>query len=273
MLKEDLFNVNNKVVVITGGGGVLGGSMGEYLAKLGAKLVLLDLKEEPAEERANKIIAEGGEAIGLAANVLEKENLETVNKQILDKWGKIDVLINAAGGNMPGATVGPDQTVFDVSVDDLKKVLDLNLMGSVIPSLVFGKTMTEQKKGSIINISSMAATRSISRVMGYSLAKAGIDMLTRWMALELSSKFGDGLRVNAIAPGFFIGNQNRRLLTNEDGSYTERGNLVIQNTPMGRFGEAPELNGAIHYLCSDASQFVTGTILPIDGGFSSFTGV
>jgi len=247
MSKKDLFDVTDKVIVITGGGGVLGGSMGEYLAKLGAKLVLLDLYKEPAEERANIIKEAGGEAIGLAANVLEKENLEAVNQQILDKWGKIDVLINAAGGNMPGATVGPDQTVFDVSIDDLKKVLDLNLMGSVIPSLVFGKTMAEQKQGSIINISSMAAARSISRVMGYSLAKAGIDSLTRWMALELSSKFGDGLRVNAIAPGFFIGNQNRRLLTNEDGSYTERGNTVILNTPMGRFGEAPELNGICNW--------------------------
>lgn len=273
MSKKDLFDVSEKVIVITGGGGVLGGEMGEYLSALGAKLVLLDLNAAPAEARANKINEAGGTAIGLAANALEKENLVAVNEKILDKWGKIDCLINAAGGNMPGATVGPDQTVFDVSIGDLRKVLDLNLMGSVIPSLVFGKTMTEQKKGSIINISSMAATRSISRVMGYSLAKAGIDMLTRWMALELSSKFGDGLRVNAIAPGFFIGNQNRRLLTNEDGSYTERGNTVIQNTPMGRFGEAPELNGAIHYLCSDASQFVTGSILPIDGGFSSYTGV
>ena len=271
--KKDLFDVNGKVIVVTGGGGVLGGSMAEYLSENGAKIALLDLKAEPAEAKANELNAAGGDAIGLAANVLEKENLEKVNAQILEKWGKIDGLINAAGGNMPGATVGPDQTVFDVSIEALRKVLDLNLMGSVIPTLVFGKTMTEQKEGSIINISSMAASHSISRVMGYSLAKAGIDMLTKWMALELSSKFGSGLRVNAIAPGFFIGNQNRRLLTNEDGSYTERGNQVIQNTPMGRFGDKSELNGAILYLCSEASKFVTGTIIPIDGGFSSYSGV
>ncbi|MEM8970246.1 MAG: SDR family oxidoreductase, partial [Bacteroidota bacterium] len=191
----------------------------------------------------------------------------------LAQWGQIDVLINAAGGNMPGATVAPSQTVFDVSVDALRKVLDLNLMGSVLPTLVFGKSMAEQKLGSIINISSMAATHSITRVLGYSIAKAGIDMFTKWMATEMSLKFGDGIRVNAIAPGFFIGEQNRKLLTNEDGSLTERGKTIIQNTPMQRFGEAEELNGAILYLCSDASKFVTGTILPIDGGFSSFSGV
>ncbi|MBT30609.1 MAG: D-mannonate oxidoreductase [Thalassobius sp.] len=271
--KKNLFDVSGKVIVVTGGGGVLGGSMAEYLSENGAKIALLDLKAEPAEAKANELNEAGGDAIGLAANVLEKENLEKVNEQILEKWGRIDCLINAAGGNMPGATVSPDQTVFDVSIDAVRKVLDLNLMGSVIPSLVFGKTMAEQKEGSIINISSMAATHSISRVMGYSMAKAGIDMLTRWMALELASKFGAGLRVNAIAPGFFIGNQNRRLLTNEDGSYTERGQQVIQNTPMGRFGDKSELNGAVLYLCSEASQFVTGTIVPIDGGFSSYSGV
>ncbi|MEO0332487.1 MAG: SDR family oxidoreductase, partial [Bacteroidota bacterium] len=198
---------------------------------------------------------------------------EEVNQKILAQWGQIDVLINAAGGNMPGATVAPDQTVFDVSVDALRKVLDLNLMGSVLPTLVFGKSMAEQKSGSIINISSMAATHSITRVLGYSIAKAGIDMFTKWMATEMSLKFGDGIRVNAIAPGFFIGEQNRKLLTNEDGSLTERGKTIIQNTPMQRFGKAEELNGAVLYLCSDASMFVTGTISPIDGGFSSFSGV
>ncbi len=174
---------------------------------------------------------------------------------------------------MPGATVAPDQTVFDVSIEALQKVLDLNLIGSVLPTLVLGKVMADQKSGSVINISSMAATHSITRVLGYSLAKAGIDIFTKWMAAEMSLKFGDGIRVNAIAPGFFIGEQNRRLLTNEDGSLTDRGNTIIQNTPMQRFGEAEELNGAILYLSSEASKFVTGTIIPIDGGFSSFSGV
>jgi len=271
--KTDLFDVTGKVIAITGGGGVLGGSMATYLGSCGAKLALLDLKAAPAEAKAAEIKEAGGEAMGLAANVLDKPSMETACQSILKTFGKVDCLINAAGGNMPGATVGPDQTVFDVQLDDIRKVLDLNLMGSVVPTLVLGKVMTEQKKGSIINISSMAAGHALSRVMGYSMAKSGVDALTRWMALELGSKFGDGLRVNAIAPGFFIGNQNRRLLTNEDGSYTERGQTVINNTPMGRFGDASELNGIVRYLCSEASSFVTGTIIPIDGGFSSFSGV
>ncbi|WKN42590.1 SDR family oxidoreductase [Tunicatimonas pelagia] len=273
MENSDLFTISGKIIVITGGAGVLGGKMATMLLEHQAKVVILDLNQSSIDQKLKELHAISDNAVGYPCDVTSQEKLETVKQQILDKWGRIDVLINAAGGNMPGATVAPDQTVFDVSVDALQKVLDLNLMGSVLPTLVLGKVMADQKSGSIINISSMAATRSITRVLGYSLAKAGIDIFTRWMATEMSLKFGDGIRVNAIAPGFFIGEQNRRLLTNEDGSLTDRGNTIIKNTPMQRFGEAEELNGTILYLCSDASKFVTGTIVPIDGGFSAFSGV
>ena len=272
-MKDKLFDITNKVIIITGGGGVLGGSMASYLAQQGAKIVVISRREETVQNSVDEIKASGGEALGLAVDVLDEEKLKEANAKIIERWGQIDVLINAAGGNLPGATIAPEQTVFDVSVSDLQKVLDLNLMGSVLPTLVFGKTMADRKKGSIINISSMASTHAITRVLGYSMAKAGIDMFTKWMATEMARKYGDGLRVNAIAPGFFISNQNRRLLAQEDGSLTERGNDIIRNTPMGRFGEADELHGIAHYLCCDASQFVTGTIIPVDGGFSSFSGV
>ena len=210
---------------------------------------------------------------GYVCDVVEEKSLKEVAAKIMETYGKIDVLINAAGGNKPGATVGQDQSVFDVDVEQFKQVVDLNLFGSIVPLLVFGKEMAKFKKGTIINVSSMAADRAITRVMGYSASKAAIDNYTKWMSVELAQKYGDGMRVNAIAPGFFIGNQNRTLLTNEDGSYTDRGNTIIKNTPMNRFGTSDELNGTIHYLCSDASKFVTGVVIPIDGGFSAFSGV
>jgi len=191
----------------------------------------------------------------------------------LEKYKKIDILLNAAGGNMPGATISPDKTVFDLDVKDLEKVTNLNFNGTVLPSMVFGEVMAKQRSGNIINFSSMAAYQSITRVVGYSAAKAAVSNFTSWMAMELAMKFGGNLRVNAIAPGFFIGNQNRDMLLNSDGTYTERGKKVINNTPMGRFGEAHELVGAILYLTSDSASFVTGVVLPIDGGFSTFSGV
>jgi NAD(P)-dependent dehydrogenase (short-subunit alcohol dehydrogenase family) len=181
--------------------------------------------------------------------------------------------VNLAGGNLPGATLTPDQTIHDISLDDTREVVDINLFGTVLPSIVLSKLMVKQGHGSIINISSMASKQSISRVLGYSMAKAGIDIFTKWMAQELASKHGDKIRVNAIAPGFFIGNQNRKLLTNENGSFTDRANSIIKNTPMGRFGDISELNGTVHYLLSEASSFVTGSIFDVDGGFSSFSGV
>ena len=267
------FDLKNKVAVITGGGGALGGCVAKSLSQSGVKIAILDLTQESVKRTVDTIVKGGGIAIGFVADVLSQESIETVSNKILKEWGRVDILLNAAGGNMPGATIAVDQTIFDLSINDFKKVTELNLNGSVIPSLVFGKIMAEQKSGSIINYSSMSVDRVITRVVGYSASKAGIENFTRWMAVEMALKFGPGVRVNAIALGFFVGNQNRKLLLNNDGSYTERGDTIIRNTPMKRFGEAEELNGAIHFLCSDAAKFITGVVLPIDGGFSAFSGV
>lgn len=268
-----LFNIKNKVVIITGGSGALGGSMATYLLSQGAKIAILGQTPAKVTSKLNELKALNNNALGFTGSVLDKKFLENVKEDILNTWGHIDVLINGAGGNMPGATISEDQTIFDIKMDDFRKVSELNLDGTVLPSIIFGEVMAKQGTGSIINISSMAAQSVITRVAGYSVSKAAIDNFTKWMAVELALKFGEGLRVNAIAPGFFIGEQNKKLLTNTDGSYTNRGETIIKNTPMKRFGEAEELNGAIHYLCAEASKFVTGTILPIDGGFSAFSGV
>ena len=267
------FDLKNKVAVITGGGGALGGSIAQSFSQSGVKIAILDLTLESAQRTVDIIKKAGGTAIGFASNVLSEKSVGAVSNEIFEQWGRVDILLNAAGGNMPGATIAVDQTIFDLSMDDFKKVTELNLNGSVIPSLIFGKIMADQKSGSIINYSSMSVDRVITRVVGYSASKAGIENFTRWMAVEMALKYGTGVRVNAIAPGFFVGNQNRRLLLNEDGSYTERGETIIRNTPMKRFGEAQELNGAIQFLCSDAAKFITGVVLPIDGGFSAFSGV
>jgi len=269
----NLFNIENKIILITGGGGVLGGEMASYLLGNGATVVILDYKYEIVNNAIERLQKVSDTVFGFVCNVLEESSLQDISDKIIQQFGKIDILINAAGGNMPGATIGENQTIFDVKIDDFKKVVDLNLFGSILPSLVFGKEMVKSKKGVIINISSMTAQSAITRVVGYSASKAAIDNFTKWLSVELSLKYGDGLRVNAIAPGFFIGNQNRDLLLNKDGSYTDRGNTIIKNTPMKRFGEAEELNGSIHYLCSEASKFITGVVIPIDGGFSAFSGV
>jgi NAD(P)-dependent dehydrogenase (short-subunit alcohol dehydrogenase family) len=270
---DTLFALEGKVAVITGGGGVLASEIGSGLSKAGVKIVFLDINEEAAVEAANRIVEKGGEATGLKTNVLELDALKATRDVVLEKYGKVDLLLNAAGGNMPGATISPDKTIFDLDVSDLDKVTSLNFNGTVLPSMVFGEVMANQRSGNIINISSMAALQSITRVVGYSAAKAAVSNFTSWMAMELALKFEGSVRVNAIAPGFFIGNQNRALLTNPDGSYTERGQQVINKTPMGRFGKANELVGAIMFLSSEAATFVTGVVLPIDGGFSTYSGV
>ena len=268
-----LFDISDKVVVITGGSGVLGGNMAEYLLSEGAKVGIIGRTPEKVTAKVIDLKKIGSDVLGFTGDVLDKEFLVQVKEALVDKWNRIDGLINAAGGNMPGATIGEDQTIFDLKMDDFRKVAELNLEGTVIPTLVFGEKMAEQSKGCIINVSSMTATTAVTRVVGYSAAKAAIDNFTRWIATELAQKFGEGLRVNAIAPGFFISEQNKTLLLNKDGSYTERGKTIIANTPMKRFGHADELNGAVHWLISDAASFVTGTIVPIDGGFSAFSGV
>ena len=269
----NLFNIEGKVAVITGGTGTLGGSIATYLAASGAKIVILGRNQETIDKSVTALKESGYEALGLEANILDKASLRAASEKIMDRYKKIDILLNAAGGNMPGATISENQTIFDLSMDAFQTVTDLNLNGTVLPSIVFGELMAKQKEGIIINFSSMTVERAVTRVVGYSASKAAMENFTRWMAVEMATKFSNNIRVNAIAPGFFIGNQNRKLLTSEDGSYTKRGNSIINSTPMKRFGEADELAGAIHFLCSEASRFVTGIVLPIDGGFSAYSGI
>jgi NAD(P)-dependent dehydrogenase (short-subunit alcohol dehydrogenase family) len=207
------------------------------------------------------------------SDVVDMQELICARSEILKRWGTIDILINCAGGNMPGANINPDQTFFDMNTEEWEKVLELNQNGTVYPCMVFGEVMARKGKGSIINISSMATYSAMTRVPGYSVAKSGMNIFTQWLATELAQKFSEGIRVNAIAPGFFIGDQNRAVLINPDGSYTERSYKVLAKTPMGRFGDISELNGLVQFLCSDAASFITGTIIPVDGGFSAFSGV
>ncbi len=267
---NEIFSVKDKVVVITGGTGVLGACIGEYLALQGAKVVFLGRRQEEGDRIVNTITGKGGEAIFLTTDVMNAEKVEENCKDILTRYGRVDALLNAAGGNMPGATITPTGNFFDLKVQEFEKVLNLNLVGTVIPTQVFLKPMTEAGKGVIVNFSSMAAFRPMTRVCGYAAAKAGISNFTAFLANEVATKFTPNIRVNAIAPGFFLTNQNRALLTNPDGSLTERGNDVIRQTPFKRFGRPEELCGTIQYLISDASTFVTGTVAVVDGGFNAF---
>ncbi len=271
---DTLFDVSGKVAVVTGGSGVLCGAMAQALAARGAKVGILGRTPEKNGKMVDGIRAAGGDAIALLADVLDETALEAAAKQVLDRWGRLDILINGAGGNTPGSAIPPGENFFEHhSFADYKRVFALNLDGTVLPTMVFGRLMARQKTGSIINISSMAATQAITRIPGYSTAKAAVDMFTRWLAVETALRFGEGIRVNAIAPGFFITDQNRSLLTTPEGGYTERAAAVIRKTPTGRFGEADELIGTCIWLCSDASRFVTGAIIPVDGGFSVWSGV
>ena len=267
---NELFSVKDKVVVITGGTGVLGACIGEYLAPEGAKVVLLGRRKEEGDRIVNDIVAKGGEAIFLTTDVMSADAVQRNCDEIMSRYGRVDALLNAAGGNMPGATIQPDGSIFDLKVEDFQKVLDLNLTGTVIPTQIFLKPMVEAGKGAIVNFSSMAAFRPLTRVLGYAAAKAGISNFTAFMANEVATKFSPSIRVNAIAPGFFLTNQNRALLTNPDGSLTSRGADVIRQTPFKRFGRPEELCGTIQYLISDASAFVTGTVAIVDGGFNAF---
>ena len=221
------FDLSGRVAVVTGGGGVLGSSIARSLLEAGVKVVILDIRQEAMDEKLAEL-RELGEVAGLTCNVLDRESLKDVRQRILDKWGSIDMLINVAGGNMPGATLREDQTIFDMKFEDFNKVNDLNLNGTVYPSIVFGEAMARQGKGSIINISSMAVYSAITRVPGYSTAKTAVDIFTKWMAMEMALKFSEKIRVNSIAPGFFIGNQNRGVLINPDGSLTDRSKKVME---------------------------------------------
>lgn len=265
-----LFDIKDQVVVITGGTGVLGRAIGSHLAREGAKVVLLGRRKDVGEELAEDIRKQGGHATFMVCGVTDIEAVNQVRDEVVRLYGRVDALLNAAGGNMPGATIPPGKTLFDVQVEEFQRVLNVNLTGTLIPTQAFLKPMTEAGHGSIVNFSSMAAFRPLSRVMGYAAAKAGISNLTAFLANEVASKFSPCIRVNAIAPGFFLTDQNRSLLTTPDGELTERGNDIIRQTPFKRFGKPEELCGTIQYLISEASAFVTGTVAVVDGGFNVF---
>jgi NAD(P)-dependent dehydrogenase (short-subunit alcohol dehydrogenase family) len=270
---ENNFSLSGKVIIVTGGTGILGHSFVQAVVEAGGSVGILGRNAKVAEERAEAINKAGGKAIALIADVLDEEQLFNCKKQILDAFGKIDGLVNAAGGNLPDGVLMPNEDLFKMNLAGMKKVMDINLWGTILPTQIFGESIAETGSGSIVNISSMNSKRAISRVLGYNLGKAGVDYYNQWFAVELANRYGDSIRMNAIAPGFFLTEQNRRLLTVEDGTYTQRGTLVINHTPFKRFGHPDELKGALVWLLSDASKFVTGTMISVDGGFSVYGGV
>ena len=267
------FSVRGKVAAITGGAGVLCSMMGKELAKQGAKIALLDLNEEMAEKVAEEIRKDGGEAISVQVNVLDKASIEEACRAVMEKYGRVDILINGAGGNKAAATASPDLSFFDLPAEAVQWVLNLNLMGTILPSQVFGKVMKEQGEGSIVNISSMAAYTPLTNTIAYSAAKSAISNFTQWLSVYFCHNVSPKIRVNAIAPGFLHTQQNHFLLEDENGQPTERGKKIIAATPMGRYGQPEELVGGVIFLCSPAASFVTGIVLPIDGGFLAYSGV
>jgi len=266
-----MFSIKDKVIIVTGGTGILGGAFIKAIAEAGGKVVIIGRNEEVGQERAQEVQGTGGDAVFIQADVLNEVDLQRACDQVLEQYGRVDGLVNGAGGNVAAAVISPDQDIFTINISALKEAFDLNLYGTILPTSIFGRHMTENG-GTIVNISSMAALTAITRVLGYSMAKAAIDNYTRWMAVELANRYGDKIRMNAIAPGFFVTKQNKHLLTTEDG-YTARGEAVIRNTPYKRFGEPEELNGALIWLLSDASKFVSGEVICVDGGFHIFSGV
>ncbi|GAA0880178.1 SDR family oxidoreductase [Algoriphagus jejuensis] len=273
MSTPNLFSLTGKKIAFSGATGVLGKTMALHLAAAEAELLILGRTPEKVDELVSDVTTAGGKAWGYIVDVTDEEALVKTAKTIESDHGRVDVLINSAGGNMPGAVVRPDQSFLDLDTQSLRKVMDLNYLGTVLPIKALLPLMLKQGKGNILNISSMAASRPMTRVMGYASAKAAIDNLTKWLSVELAQKHGPEFRVNAIAPGFFLTEQNRTLLTETDGSLTQRGNQILTHTPMNRFGKPEDLLGALQWLCSDASAFVSGTIIPVDGGFSAYSGV
>lgn len=271
---SELFSVKDKSIVITGGGGVLGSTMAAALAKVGARIAVLDLDEVAATKVVDGIKSSGGQAIAVKCDVLNKASLESAKEEVNSAYGRIDVLINGAGGNKKEATTSPEMPFFDLPKEAVRFVFDLNFLGTLLPSQVFGKEMAENGAGTILNISSMCAFSPLTKVAAYSAAKAAVSNFTQWLAVHICQNYSKDVRVNAIAPGFFLTEQNRFLLTDEKtGDLTDRGQTIIDHTPMGRFGQAEELIGTVTWLLSDAAKFVTGIVVPIDGGFSAFSGV
>jgi NAD(P)-dependent dehydrogenase (short-subunit alcohol dehydrogenase family) len=267
------FSLNGKVIIVTGGTGILGNAFVNAIVEAGGAVGVLGRKEEVANERANAINRQGGKAIALVADVMDEQQLRAAKDKLLKAFGRLDGLVNAAGGNMPDGVLQPEEDVFAMKIDGMKRVMDINLWGTVIPTQVFGEAMAATGSGSIVNISSMNSKRAITKVLGYNMGKAAVDCYTQWFAVELARRYGDSIRMNALAPGFFLTEQNRYLLTTKEGGFTERGELVIRQTPFKRFGQPDELKGALVWLLSDASKFVTGSMVCVDGGFSIFGGV
>lgn len=271
---SDIFGVKGKCIVITGGAGILCGTLAKNLAENGAKICIADYDDKRAHELSTEIESDGGFALPVRMNVLDKNEVHQAFQCALDCMGKIDILINGAGGNKKEATTSDTLSFFDMPVDAIRWVFDLNFVGTLLPSQVFGKYMAEQKKGNILNVSSMSAFSPLTKVGTYSAAKAAVSNFTEWLAVHMCQNYSTEIRVNAIAPGFFLTNQNRFLLTDEKtGQLTPRGKTIIDHTPMRRFGEPEELCGTVRWLLSDASKFVTGTVIPVDGGFNAFSGV
>jgi NAD(P)-dependent dehydrogenase (short-subunit alcohol dehydrogenase family) len=267
------FGLEGRVAVVTGGTGVLGSAMARALAGAGARVAVLGRRLKAGEEVAAGIEAEGGCALALAADVTDRGSLEAAREAVVGHWGAVHLLVNAAGGNLPGGSLEPEQDLFDLSLEAFQAALELNLLGALRSALVFGRTIADAGGGAVVNVSSMAAERPLTRVAGYGAAKAALENLTRWLAVELGRRHGGRIRVNAVAPGFFIGNQNRSLLVAPDGSPTARGQAVLAHTPAGRFGQPDEVGAAVVWLCGKGASFVNGAVVPVDGGFSAFGGV
>lgn len=267
------FDLSDRVAVVTGGTGVLGGAMARALAAAGARVAVLGRRAEVAERVAGELAEAGAQAMALPADVLDPGSLSEARTRLEAAWGPAHVLVNAAGGNRPDALVHGGKTLFDLSPEAFRGVVDLNLTGTLLPVQAFGEAMARERRGSIVNISSMAARKPLTRVIGYAAAKAAVDNLTQWLAVHAAREWGEGVRVNAIAPGFFLGEQNRAMLMNDDGTPTDRGRTILDHTPMGRFGDPDDLAGPVTWLASDASRFVTGVVIPVDGGYDAFGGV
>ena len=271
---NDQFDITGQVIAVTGGGGVLCGAMAKMLGAHGAKIAVLDLFDDKAQAVVDDIKAAGGDAIAVKCDVLDRESVQAACKSVIDAFGRVDTLINGAGGNKKEATTAPDLSFFDLPADAVRWVFDLNIIGTVLPSQVFGQAMSKAGKGNILNLSSMSAFRPLTKVLAYSAAKAGISNFTMWLAVHMSQNYSTNIRVNALAPGFFLTEQNRFLLTDEKtGQPTPRGKQIIDHTPMGRYGDPSDLLGTVLFLLSPASAFIHGAVIPIDGGFSAFSGV
>jgi len=269
-----LYDFTGRTIVITGGTGILGGDIACALVGCGANVALLDLNLEPVKALLERMGAQAGQAAAFEGNVLDRESLRQAAEAVRKKFGDIHCVVNAAGGNKPQATTGPDLSYFDLPTEALRWVFDLNILGTMLPCQIFGKIMAEKGEGTILNISSMNSFRPLTRIPAYSAAKAGVSNFTQWLAVHLAQEYSSKIRVNAIAPGFFLTNQNKFLLTDRDsGKLTPRGEAIISHTPMGRFGDPEDLFGAVLWLLSPASAFITGIVVPIDGGFSAYSGV